>query len=95
MNLKCITVSYGLVVGRAKEWTYYQPALYEMKYVKKHQFWRWKYITHLEKAHRSYNLTKKIAQDLCKSEKAFYLDGIRNNNIINLELLESLNSSQL
>lgn len=33
--MKCVTVSYGKVSGKAKKYLYYQPAQYEARKLKK------------------------------------------------------------
>ena len=74
----CYTVSYGKVRGKAKQYPYYQTAMYQ-QYVTKDCRCIWKYIRHCDRAYRSYNKAEKLTKILSLQDNIPYIQGIRNN----------------
>jgi len=74
----CITVSYGLVYGEAKKYTYYQPAKYMVTQLKTKPVLVWKYCYHIGRARRSYRLAEQDALEFCEKHNYKYIPDIRN-----------------
>ena len=68
-----ITVSYGKVVGKARRFPYFQPAIYEVQQLKNGKT-VYKYVNHIGTARRSYNKAENDAQNYGLK----YVEGIRN-----------------
>lgn len=79
--MKCVTVSYGKVTGKAKNYPYFQPALYKTAKLKNGKF-VWKYCGHLGTARRSVNKATNDAKEYAKDKLIAYIDGVRNNNLV-------------
>lgn len=78
--MQCITVSYGLVVGKAKDYPYFQPAIYN-SCVRKDGVRIWKYERHVNiKARRSQRLAYNDAIGYAVEKDIPYLPHVRNNN---------------
>lgn len=76
---QCVTVSYGKVKGKAREYQYWQPAVYEVKPLKDGTLvWRYKY--HTGTARRSEKLATQDALNLAKEKGIEYRKGIRHLN---------------
>lgn len=80
-TMQCITISYGKVKGKAKEYRYIQPALYEAKH-RKDGVLTWRYLHHLGIARRSDKLAEKDAQEFANEYKIPLLKGIRHNMVV-------------
>lgn len=72
----CVTVSYGKVKGRAKQFPYWQPAIYKT-YQNKEGKLVWRYVQHVGTARRSPKLAKKDALEIANKHSYIYLDGVR------------------
>ena len=76
----CVTISYGKVYGNARQYKYWQPALYR-KTLLKNGTLKWRYVKHLGIARRSLDLAKKDALKYC-GETVPFIENIRNNKIV-------------
>lgn len=74
--MKCITISYGRVKGKAKNYPYYQPCMYE-QYITKDGRKVWKLYKVLGTAHRSERLAREDAMKYCRQYHLAYESGIR------------------
>lgn len=74
--MKCITVSYGQVKGKARDYPYFQPAIYE-SYTTKDGRKLWKYIKHIGVARRSVKLCEKDTVDLSRKLDLLYIKKVR------------------
>lgn len=74
MNI--ITISYGRVRGKAKNYPYFQPCMYE-EYTTKDGRKVWKLSKVLGRARRSIRLAEKDALSYCKEYNVLYKSGIR------------------
>jgi len=72
-----ITVSYGKVRGKAKQYRYWQPVIYEEHKTRDGRI-IYKYVSHVGIARRSYNLAKIDAQ----SYNIPYLEGVRHGSLV-------------
>ena len=72
-----ITVSYGKVSGKAKNYPYFQSALYEPSYIKSRDHFAYKLVGHLGTARRSYKLAKQDAENYAKERNCLFKEGIR------------------
>lgn len=75
--MKCITVSYGRVAGKMKNYPYFQPVLYE-EYTTKDNRKLWKYVDHIGTPRRSIDLAKYDAKEISKQDSIPYIPGVRN-----------------
>lgn len=78
MGKYCVTVSYGKVRGNAKNYRYWQPAMYKVVFNKKRGCLCWKYVRHLGRARRSERLATIDAEDWSKHYKCEFDDYVRN-----------------
>ena len=76
-DVRCVTVSYGLVRGTAKQWRYHQPAVYRVVETKAGNL-QWRYIRHAGTARRSYKLAERDAMKLAWKMGIPFVHGIRN-----------------
>lgn len=74
--MQCVTVSYGQVRGKAKQYPYFQPAVYETA-TRKDGTAVWKYLHHAGEAHRSASLAEADAKDLADRLGVPYLPDVR------------------
>lgn len=70
--MQIVTVSYGLVSGKAKNYPYYQPALYEAVEIKSKGHLAWKKVKHLGSARRSRKIAEQDAKDFAQQYKCYY-----------------------
>jgi len=83
-----ITVSYGKVVGKARQYQYWQPALYE-HYVTKEGNSIFKYVQHIGVARRSAKLAKLDAKRLAEEYEYIFVENhIRNNTPMDRQIAE-------
>lgn len=82
---QCITLSYGNVKGAAKRYPYWQGALYETRH-NRNGVLIWSYICHVGTARRSKSKAECDIREYSKACKVIHLDGIRNNNPVDLTL---------
>lgn len=80
--MKIITVSYGRVSGKAKNYPYYQPCMYEA-YTTKDGRRVWKLSKVLGIARRSQRLAREDAMKYCRQYNLGYEVGIRQWDKIN------------
>jgi hypothetical protein len=74
--MDCVTVSYGQVKGRARQYRYWQPARYTIHTT--HDGRRiWKYACHLGVARRSERLARQDARRYAVAEGVRYIEGVR------------------
>lgn len=78
--MKCVTVSYGKVSGRAKQYHYVQPALYELIWSEQHLKYKWVYLEHLGRTRRSDKLALNDALEYSYKYNIPYIKNIRNNS---------------
>ena len=74
-----VTVSYGKVSGRARQYRYWQPAVYEKVNRKKDGLPVYKYLFHVGTARRSERLAYQDAIAISERYRYTYKPGIRNN----------------
>jgi hypothetical protein len=77
--MECITLSYGLVRGAAKNYPYHQPARYESRVTRDGRT-VWSYVGHCGLARRSSRLAIRDAQALAASLGIEYRDYVRHNH---------------
>lgn len=77
----CVTVSYGRVRGKARNYPYFQPCIYG-EHITKDNRKVWKLNRVLGIARRSANLAKKDALEIAKNRNIPFINGIRQWNII-------------
>lgn len=88
--MNCVTVSYGRVRGRAKNYPYHQPAEYRMKSLSSGRV-VWEYVGHLGTARRSLRLAEEDAKAYARSNKLLFIPGVRHNQQVSAYALgESL-----
>jgi hypothetical protein len=73
---KCVTVSYGRVKGKAKQFAYHQPCLYQ-EYQTKSGSRVWKLVQPLGRARRSRKLAIEDASYFCHECEVPYIENIR------------------
>jgi len=77
MNLAtCVTISYGKVRGGARNWRYWQPALY-CKVLQKNGKLKWHYLQHLGIARRSRKLAMLDANNFAHQYGCPFIEGVR------------------
>ena len=76
VEIECVTVSYGQVTGKARDYQYWQPALYRHHTAKDGRL-LWKYVNHWGTARRSERLALQDAKELADDEGLEYLANIR------------------
>jgi len=76
---ECVTVSYGKVKGKAKQYQYRQPARYERKKLKNGKT-VWAYVGHMGTARRSPDLATKDARRIAEENNLLFVRGVRHNN---------------
>lgn len=78
--METVTVSYGRVMGKAKNYPYFQPALYEKKKLKNGKI-VWSYVCHLGTARRSVKLAEKDAIKFASERNCSFQFNVRHLNI--------------
>ena len=77
--MTAITVSYGQVKGRAKQYPYYQPAIYEPR-SRKDGVVTWRYVKHVGTPRRYVTLAERDARErVC--EDTVFVPGIRHGHL--------------
>jgi hypothetical protein len=73
---QCVTVSYGRVYGKAKNYPYYQPCIYE-EYITQKNEKKWKLKQVRGAARRSFSFALREAVIISQKENIPFLSGIR------------------
>lgn len=76
--MRCVTTSYGKVSGKAAQYRYWQPAIYETTTTKAGTE-IWAYVRHEGTARRSPNKAEQEARDLAASLGLPYVANVRHN----------------
>ena len=78
--MRAITVGYGQVKGKAKEYPYLQPILYEVK-ARRDGVLTWRHVKHFGTPRRSNKLATRDAQLLAEQMGVSFLPKIRHGTI--------------
>lgn len=78
--METVTISYGKVRGKANNYPYFQPALYEKKKLKNGKI-VWSYVCHLGTARRSIKLAERDAINFASERNCSFQPKVRHLNI--------------
>jgi hypothetical protein len=77
----CVTVSYGIVRGKAKQYQYYQAAIYRAV-PRKDGILTWRHLYHTGTARRSAKLAEQDAMEIALEKGYPYVPNVRHGLIV-------------